>query len=45
MNGLSAKSFSLWLGPALAGVMLLIGPPSDLSWMAWGTAALLTLMY
>lgn len=44
MNGLSAKSFSLWLGPALAGVMLLIGPPSDLSWMAWGTAALLTLM-
>ena len=44
MRGLTPKSIGLWLGPALAGLMLIIGPPGDLNSMAWGIAALLVLM-
>ena len=41
MNGLTPKNIGLVIGPMLAGVMLLTGPPAGLGWMAWGTGALL----
>lgn len=44
MKGLTPAKIGFVLGPALAGLMLLVGPPQSLGWMAWGTAALLVLM-
>ncbi|MGH1421004.1 MAG: SLC13 family permease [Hyphomonas sp.] len=41
---LNARIIGLVLGPALAGLMLLMGAPEGLSFAAWGTAALLVLM-
>lgn len=39
-----ARKMGLFLGPLLAGAMLLSGPPSGLSLAAWATAALLVWM-
>ena len=44
MGEMTPKSIGLILGPGLAGLLLLVGQPGELSWMAWGTAALLVLM-
>ena len=44
MGEITPKSAGLVLGPFLAGLLLLVGPPDGLGWMAWGTAALLVLM-
>ncbi len=44
MSELSAKSVGFMLGPLLAALLLLLGPPEGLTWAAWGTAALLVLM-
>lgn len=44
MGEVNSRTIGLILGPALAGLLLLIGPPDALSWAAWGTAALLVLM-
>ena len=44
METVNAKKIGLVLGPLLAGALLSVGPPEALSWAAWGTAALLTLM-
>lgn len=41
---LNARIIGLVLGPVLAGIMLLMGPPEGLAFAAWGTAALLVLM-
>ena len=45
MNGRSRhQKVGLYLGPALAILMLLMGPPDDLSIAAWRTAAVGVLM-
>ena len=44
MRGWSAKKIGLFLGPTLAVLVLLIGPPEGLTGPAWGVAALLVLM-
>ena len=41
---LSHKMIGLILGIVLPALMLIIGPPGDLSWAAWLTACLLVLM-
>jgi len=41
---LGARKIGLMLGPALAALMLLFGPPEGLSHAAWGTGALMALM-
>ncbi|WP_300420131.1 SLC13 family permease [uncultured Hyphomonas sp.] len=41
---LGARKIGLMLGPALAALMLLFGPPEGLSHAAWGTGALMVLM-
>ncbi len=40
----SPRAIGLWLGPLLAGLMLLSPVPEDLSFAAWGTGALLIWM-
>lgn len=44
MGELTVKSVGLVLGPLLAGLLLFMGPPQGLTWIAWGTAAVLVLM-
>ena len=44
MGEVSPKAVGFVLGPTLAGLLLLMGPPQELTWIAWGTAALLVLM-
>ncbi len=41
---LGARKIGLMLGPALAALMLLFGPPEGLNHAAWGTGALMALM-
>ncbi|WP_290501784.1 SLC13 family permease [Hyphomonas sp. UBA5107] len=41
---MGARKIGLMLGPALAALMLLFGPPEGLSHAAWGTGALMALM-
>jgi sodium-dependent dicarboxylate transporter 2/3/5 len=41
---MSVRRITLWLGPLIALVMLLVGPPAGLSFAAWATAALLAWM-
>jgi len=41
---LSARSIGLWLGPILAGLILISPVPDGLSFAAWGTAALMVWM-
>ncbi|WP_290482385.1 SLC13 family permease [Hyphomonas sp. UBA3601] len=41
---MGARKIGLMLGPALAALMLLFGPPEGLNHAAWGTGALMALM-
>jgi sodium-dependent dicarboxylate transporter 2/3/5 len=41
---MAAQKIGLVLGPVVAGLLLLLGPPDGLNPSAWGTAALMVLM-
>jgi len=43
-TGWTIKGVALWLGPGLAGLMILAGPPQGLAFAAWATGALLVWM-